>query len=232
MPANTLGSAQRDGADVFPRTRSHPGVEVKYTPDLQSLLELAKRGENNLAPVFRDIPADLETPVSAFLKVARGEHAFLLESVEGGERLARYSFIGTEPYRVLRSGPYADSTQGSDSLREVEQELSRYKISHPKATDPRSALPRFTGGAVGFLAYDVVRHFEPRVPVPSPDPQGLPEALFMFVDAVLVFDHLQHTIKVVAHCRLDGDVQASYRHACWRIDELAKRLNQTLPASP
>ena len=81
---------------------------MNYTPDLQSVLELAKRGENNLAPVFKDIPADLETPVSAFLKVARGEHSFLLESVEGGERLARYSFIGTEPSRVLRSGPYPD----------------------------------------------------------------------------------------------------------------------------
>ena len=205
---------------------------MNYTPDLSTVLELAKRGDNNLAPIFRDIPADLETPVSAFLKVARGEHSFLLESVEGGERLARYSFIGTEPYRVLRCGPYADPAEGSDPLVEIEAELSRYRLSHPKTSEPRSALPRFTGGAVGFLAYDVVRHFEPRVPVNVPDPQGLPEALFMFVDALLVFDHLQHAIKVVAHCRLDGDVQASYRQACWRIDELAKRLNQTLPASP
>ncbi len=205
---------------------------MNYQPDLEGVLALAKKGDNNLVPVFRDIPADLETPVSAFLKVTRGEHSFLLESVEGGERLARYSFIGTEPYRVLRSGPYADPAQGSDPLREIQAELSRYRLSHPKATEPHSALPRFTGGAVGFLAYDVIRHFEPRVPINVPDPQGLPEALFMFVDALLVFDHLQHTIKVVAHCRLDGDVQASYRQACWRIDELAKRLNQTLPASP
>jgi anthranilate synthase component 1 len=205
---------------------------MNYFPDLQTVMELARQGDNNLVPVFRDIPADLETPVSAYLKVARGEHSFLLESVEGGERLARYSFIGTEPYRVLKCGPYDDPAQGSDPLLEIEAELSRYRLSHPKASDPRSALPRFTGGAVGFLAYDVVRHFEPRVPVNVPDPQGLPEALFMFVDALLVFDHLQHTIKVVAHCRLDGDVQASYRQACWRIDELAKRLNQTLPASP
>ena len=205
---------------------------MNYEPDIQTVLALSKEGGNNLVPVFRDIPADLETPVSAFLKVARGEHSFLLESVEGGERLARYSFIGTEPYRVLRCGPYADPSEGSDPLREIEAELSRHRLSHPKATEPRSALPRFTGGAVGFLAYDIVRHFAPRVPIPKPDPQGLPEALFMFVDALLVFDHLQHNIKVVAHCRLDGDVQASYRQACWRIDELAKRLNQTLPASP
>jgi anthranilate synthase component 1 len=205
---------------------------MNYTPDLQGVMALAKEGSNNLVPVFRDIPADLETPVSAYLKVARGEHSFLLESVEGGERLARYSFIGTEPYRVLRSGPYVDPKEGGDPLREIEAELSRYRLSHPRATEPRSALPRFTGGAVGFLAYEVVRHFEPRIPIPAPDPQGLPEALFMFVDALLVFDHLQHTIKVVAHCRLDGDVESSYRQACWRIDELAKRLNQTLPASP
>ncbi len=205
---------------------------MSYQPDLDTIQRLAASGENNLAPVFRDVSADLETPVSAFLKVARGEHSFLLESVEGGERLARYSFIGTEPYRVVRSGPYADPSAGADPLHEIEGELSRYRLSHPKDTEARSGLPRFTGGAVGFLAYDVIRHFEPRVKVPQTDTLVLPEALFMFTDALLVFDHLKHVIKVVAHCRLDGDVEASYRQACWRIDELAKRLNKTLPASP
>lgn len=205
---------------------------MSYEPDLGSIRRLAASGENNLAPVFRDVPADLETPVSAFLKVARGDYSFLLESVEGGERLARYSFIGTEPYRVVRSGPHADASAGTDPLREIEAELSRYRLSHPKDAGTRTGLPRFTGGAVGFLAYDVVRHFEPRVKVPQEDTLGLPEALFMFTDALLVFDHLKHVIKVVAHCRLDGDLEASYRQACWRIDELAKRLNRTLPASP
>ncbi len=205
---------------------------MNYEPDLETVRRLAARGDNNLVPVFRDVPADLETPVSAFLKVARGDHSFLLESVEGGERLARYSFIGTEPYRIVRSGPYDDPAEGGDPLREIEAELSRYRLSHPKDREARSALPRFTGGAVGFLSYDAVCHFEPTVPVPKNDPQGLPEALFMFVDALLVFDHLKHVIKVVAHCRLDGDVEASYRQTCWRIDELARRLNQTLPAAP
>jgi anthranilate synthase component 1 len=205
---------------------------MNYTPSLEAVLELAKKGDANLVPVFRDVPADLETPVSAFLKVARGEHSFLLESVEGGERLARYSFIGTEPYRVYRSGPYADPTDGADPLIEVEAEMSRYRIAHPKDSEARTSLPRFTGGAVGFLAYDAVRHFEPRVQAPAADPQGMPEALFMFVDALLVFDHIKHAIKVVAHCRLDGDVEASYRQACWRIEELAKRLSHALPASP
>src|SRR6476660_7756598 len=119
---------------------------MNLTPSLEQAKTLASQG--NYCPLYCEVPADLETPVSAFLKVARGEHSFLLESVEGGERLARYSFIGTEPYRVLRSGPYPDSAKGSDPLRDVEHELSRYKISHPKVTDARSALPRFTGGAV------------------------------------------------------------------------------------
>lgn len=203
-----------------------------YTPALREVLTLAQNTDNNLIPVFRDVPADLETPVSAFLKVARGEYSFLLESVEGGERLARYSFIGTEPYRVFRSGPYVTPGDGSDPLIEIAAELSRYRLSHPGDTEVRSPLPRFTGGAVGFLAYDVIRHFEPRVQIPAPDPQGLPEALFMFVDTLLVFDHLKHVIKVVSHCRLDGDVEQSYRQACWRIDELVKRLGQSLPAAP
>jgi len=200
---------------------------MSYQPDLESVRALVRQSGANLAPVYRDVAADLETPVSAFLKVARGEHSFLLESVEGGERIARYSFIGTEPYRVLRCGPYDDPSQGSDPLREIEAELSRYRLAHLQ-----NGLPRFTGGAVGFLAYDAVRHFEPRVPIVREDSQRVPEALFMFVDTLLVFDHLRHTIKVVSHCRLDGDVETSYRQACWRIDELVKRLARPLPATP
>ena len=205
---------------------------MNYQPNLEAVRAIAKEGKSNLTPIYADVQADLETPVSAFLKVARGDHSFLLESVEGGERLARYSFIGTEPYRVIKCGPYSDLSEGSDPLREVEAELSRYQLSHPGDSEASASLPRFTGGAVGFLAYDVIRHFEPRVQIPQTDTLGMPEALFMFVDSLLVFDHVQHTIKVVAHCRLDGDIEASYRQACWRIDELSKRLSQTLAATP
>ena len=117
-----------------------------YTPSLSEVQSLkASQPAVNLAPVYRDVAADLETPVSAFLKVARGDHSFLLESVEGGERLARYSFIGTEPYRVLRSGPYATAGEGEDPLLEIERELSRFKLARVE-----DGLPRFTGGAVGF----------------------------------------------------------------------------------
>ena len=87
---------------------------MNYQPSLEEVLALAKRSDNNLVPVYRDVPADLETPVSAFLKVARGDYSFLLESVEGGERLARYSFIGTEPYRIYSSGPFDDPDEGAD----------------------------------------------------------------------------------------------------------------------
>ena len=188
-----------------------------YQPSLSEAHELAGRG--NLLPVFTEVTADLETPVSAYLKVARGQHSFLLESVEGGERLGRYSFIGTEPYRVLTS-PAGGVT---DPLRDIEAELGRFSVV------PLPGLPRFYGGAVGFLAYEAARHFE-RLPSPADDPQALPEAVFMFTDTLLVFDHLQHKIQVVSHARLDGDIDSAYRQATWRIDELAERLAKPLTA--
>jgi len=194
-----------------------------YVPSLDEAKRLAAQG--NLAPVYREVAADLETPVSAYLKVARGGHSFLLESVEGGERLARYSFIGTEPYRVLRTEPNVALDQ-TDPLLAIEDELRRFRVvSLP-------GLPRFHGGAVGYLSYEVVRHFEPRVPAASRDPLGLPEAIFMFTDTLLVFDHLHHNIKVVTHARLDGDIESSYRQALWRIDELVARLERPLTALP
>ena len=103
-------------------------------------------------PVYREIDADLETPVSAYLKVARPPYSFLLESVEGGERLARYSFIGTEPYAVRKTGP-GHPEGAMDPLIAVEREMNRYKLI------PIPELPRFHGGAVGYLAYDVIRYF-------------------------------------------------------------------------
>jgi anthranilate synthase component 1 len=195
------------------------------SPSLEEARGLASRG--NVCPLYAEVPADLETPVSAYLKVARGRHSFLLESVEGGERLARYSFIGTEPYRVLRSGSsISGDGQRADPLVEIEAELSRFQA----VTLP--GLPRFTGGAVGYLAYEVARYFEPRLPAAANDPLGLPEAVFLFTDTLLVFDHLQHKIKVVSHFRLDGDVEASYRQASWRIEELVGRLERPLERLP
>ncbi len=195
-------------------------------PTLDEALEIAKRGEGNVLPVYREVMADLETPVSAYLKVARGRYSFLLESVEGGERLARFSFIGTQPYRVLRTGDNAEAgEQPGDPLVPVEEELRRNRpVKVP-------GLPRFTGGAVGYMAYEVARYYE-RLPMPECDPQGLPESVFLFTDTLLVFDHLQHVIKVVSHVRLDGDIEASYKQAAFRIDELVERLGQPLTRLP
>src|SRR3954469_12159668 len=194
-------------------------------PSLDEARSLASQG--NYCPLYCEVPADLETPVSAYLKVARGRNSFLLESVEGGERLARYSFIGTEPYRTVRSGPLpAGDGNCVDPLIEVEEELGRFKpVDVP-------GLPRFTGGAVGYLGYECMRYFEDRVPQAEQDVLGMPEAVFMFTDSLLVFDHLQHKIKVVSHFRLDGDVEAAYRQAAWRIEELVGRLERPLDRLP
>jgi anthranilate synthase component 1 len=193
-------------------------------PTLEEVQELAKAGEGNVVPIYREVTADLETPVSAFLKVKRGQYSFLLESVEGGERLARYSFIGTEPYRILRTGD-GPGEVAADPLIQIEDELRRY------APVKVQGLPRFTGGAVGFMSYEVARYYE-TLPMPEADPQGFPESIFLFTDTLLVFDHVQHTIKVVSHVRLDGNVEAAYRQAAFKIDELVARIAQPLTRLP
>ena len=194
-----------------------------YYPTLAEVKQLASKG--NLVPVYREIEADLETPVSAYLKVAKPPYSFLLESVEGGERLARYSFIGTEPYAILKTGP-GQPDGAVDPLIPIKAEMDKYVlVSIP-------GLPRFHGGAVGYFAYDVIRYFEPRVPEPPSDPLGLPESLFMFNDTLLVFDHLKHTIKVVSHVFLDGDPDRAYQRAIDKIDRLVERLSAPLGPSP
>ena len=193
-----------------------------YTPTLDQVKQLA--GQGNLVPVYTELNADLETPVSAYLKVARPPYSFLLESVEGGERLARYSFIGTEPLQVIKTGP-GQPGGAVDPLTRIEEALGSYTLA------PVSGLPRFTGGAVGYLAYEVVRYFE-QLPSPEIDTIGLPESLFMIAGELLVFDHLKHKIQVVSHAFLDGNVEQAYAEATARIDALVERLRQPLQAPP
>ena len=190
-----------------------------YQPSIREVRKLT--GQGNLVPIYREINADLETPVSAYLKVAQKPYSFLLESVEGGERVARYSFIGTEPYSILKTG------QGQpdgivDPLVAVQHEMDRYQLV------PTPGLPRFLGGAVGYLSYDVVHYFEPRVPQATSNPIDVPESIFMFTDTFLVFDHLQHTIKVVSHVHLENGVEKGYQKAIDRIDTLVERLNKPI----
>ena len=189
-----------------------------YYPTLEEVKKRSKDG--NLIPIYCELVADLETPVSAFLKVSQGGYSFLLESVDGGEQLARYSFIGTEPYKVLvtRKGDKIDP------LPRVAEELNKYKVV------PVSGLPRFCGGAVGYLAYEAVTRFE-ELPSPERDPLDLPESLFMFVDSMLIFDHVTHKINILSYVHLDGDIEAAYQKAMERIDNLAIRLRRPLPLS-
>jgi len=190
-----------------------------YYPSLEDVTKLAEQG--NLIPVYREVSADLETPVSAYLKIAQAPYAFLLESVEGGERLARYSFIGTEPFDVIRTG--LDQPQGEgDPLLLIEDKLAKYT---PVSVE---GLPRFVGGAVGFLSYDTVRYFE-NIPSPVEDTLGTPEALFLLVDTMLVFDHARHKIKVVSHVHISGeDIEGAYGQAIERIERLVAKLDQPL----
>ncbi|MCH8802204.1 MAG: anthranilate synthase component I [Chloroflexi bacterium] len=194
-----------------------------YQPTLEKIKEMAGRG--NLAPVFRSINADLETPVSAYLKVAQGPYSFLLESVEGGERIGRYSFIGTDPYKVVKTGAKEELGE-IDPLIPVQEEMDQYRLV------PVEGLPGFHGGAVGYLAYDTIRYFEPRVPEMPADPVGVPESVFMFCDTLLVFDHVRHDIKVVSHVHLDGDIDRSYVEATAKIDEMVRRLSLPLDLPP
>ena len=194
-----------------------------YYPTLEQVKAMTRQG--NLAPVCRSIHADLETPVSAYLKVARGPYSYLLESVEGGERMGRYSFIGANPYKVIATGPGQPAGE-VDPLTLVQAEMSRYRLA------PVDGLPGFHGGAVGYLAYDAIRYFEPRVPPAPADPQAVPESVFMFSDTILIFDHLRHDIKVVSHARLDGDIPQAYAQAVARIDEVVNLLAQPLTLPP
>jgi len=194
-----------------------------YQPTLEQVKGMT--GHGNLVPVYRSINADLETPVSAYLKVAQGPYSFLLESVEGGENIGRYSFIGTDPYKVVKTGVKEELGE-IDPLTPVQEEMDQYMLV------PIEGLPGFHGGAVGYLAYDTIRYFEPRVPEMPADPVGVPESVFMFCDTLLLFDHVRHDIKVVSHVRLNGDIEQAYAKATAKIDEMVARLSRPLELPP
>lgn len=204
---------------------------MHLTPSLETIRDL--RSQGNLCPVYTEILADLETPVSAFLKVARGSHSFLLESVEGGQRLARYSFIGADPYMTLRfeggqayaiQGGYKQTLRYDDPLTVLGSYLRDYRpVRLPD-------LPIFVGGAVGYMAYEAVARFE-KLPVPAASAYQIPEGSWQFVDTLLAFDHLKHKIIVITHMHLDvDDLEAEYERARQRLAEIVRRLGQPLPA--
>jgi anthranilate synthase component 1 len=203
---------------------------MQFKPTLDEMRAMA--GQGNLCPLYAEVLADLETPVSAFLKVARGPSSFLLESVEGGQHIARYSFIGAEPYMTLRfeqgvaqaiQGGYKQSLAYSDPLKVLGSYLESYlPVRLPD-------LPRFVGGAVGYLSYEAVACFE-RLPVPERRGYNIPLGVWQFVDTLLVFDHLRHKIKILTHVHLDtSDLEGEYRRGVAKIEELVARLRGPLP---
>src|SRR6188472_1364764 len=202
---------------------------MKHTT-FDEFVELSRRG--TFVPVCREIMADLLTPVSAFLKIAEhSDYAFLLESVEGGEHVGRYSFLGKDPFMIVRG------RDGETTLEQAGVKTSRpgpfietlrslmAEFQSPFVAD----LPRFTGGAVGFLDYDAAEWFEPAVSLKKAaadrDQSG-----FMIFDTILAFDHVKHRILAIANARLrpGEDLRALYDFACAKIDFLERELERNL----
>jgi anthranilate synthase component 1 len=219
-----------------------------YQPSLGTYLSLAR--EYSLIPVYREVLADLETPISVFLKLCQEEPgAFLLESVEGGETVARYSFLGCRPLLTLShkggvskvvageaAGEYRTVGETGLESPEVEQfagdplghlraVMNRFRVFQPPE------MPRFFGGAVGYLGYDAVRYYE-RVPAGPPDDLHLPEALFMVTELVAVFDHLRKKLLLVANTRPGAEPEVAYRRAVALLDRAVERLRGPVPVPP
>ena len=204
------------------------------TPSLPSAREFLKLSQkHSLVPVYRTVVADLETPVSAFLRIAAEEpEAFLLESVEGGEHVGRYTFIGIEPYKKMVSrGTRITVEEGRRSRTfdgDIFEELKRALSGHTPARLP--GLPPFTAGAVGFFAYDVVRQIE-KLPSLAKDELGVPDACLMFFDQVLAFDHVKKEIHLMVTADLTREArEGAYERAVRRLNKLERRLAGPLPS--
>lgn len=218
-----------------------------FYPTLKEFIQLAKK--SNVIPVYKEVSADLDTPVSSFLKLKKDEYAFLFESVEGREKIARYSFLGTKPSLIFRSkgkdvevicrdknacsgawNPKNASgklASGSDPLAVIEGLMSGFKPA------PVKGLPRFYGGFVGYMGYDCVRFFE-KLPDKNPDELNVPDAVFILTGTILLFDHINHTIKIVSNCFLPRDgtkvslarLKEAYEEAIKKIKAIEKDLGQ------
>ncbi|MDD5094029.1 MAG: anthranilate synthase component I [Dehalococcoidia bacterium] len=204
---------------------------IRYIPDREFFRQKAKKG--GLIPVCRELAADMDTPVSVFLKLGQEPPTFLLESVEQGENLGRYSFMGLGHSMVLESrGNQAIIRNGAkdqkidlksrDPLHLIQEILGRRQaVKIP-------GLPPFCGGAVGYLAYDIVNFFE-ELPRCSQDELGLPDSLFLFTDTMLAFDHVQRKLKIIANAYIDDNADAAYDEAISKIENIVASLTGPLP---
>jgi anthranilate synthase component 1 len=197
-------------------------------PSFKEFSRLARQG--NLIPIYEELLMDLETPLSFFKRLDKDDYAFLLESVEGSERWARYSFLGTRPYLVFKSRGMdieiiengKKKTLRADSPLQALEGL--LKENRPVAVE---GVPPFFGGALGYVAYDAIEQLHD-IPNPKRDPLGMPEIFFIFVQTLVAFDNLKHTIKVIDNVRLNRKVKLrrAYREAAARIQKLVSSLQK------
>ncbi|MCX7661882.1 MAG: chorismate-binding protein, partial [Candidatus Omnitrophica bacterium] len=206
-------------------------------PDFKEFLRLSKY--LNVIPVYTEINEDLDTPVSAFLKINKGRYAFLLESVEGQEKLARYSFMGIEPKFIIKTKrnhfykffPSVNKTESmwvNNPFREIKKALEGFLPA------PLKGIPRFSGGLVGYIGYDTVRFFE-NLPDKTVDDLNLYDIVLMFVDTILVFDHISHSAKIISNVILPQkdkvslkEKKALYNRAIKKIEKIKRYFNSPL----
>ena len=201
---------------------------ARYNPSFEEFEKLAEPGRT--IPVYRQLLSDALTPVSAYLTISQSaEHAFLLESVVGGERIARNSFLGIDPVAVFRAhgkqveisrGDKTQKINSEDPLKNLEELLASYHGVHVQG------LPRFTGGAVGYASYDVVRYYEGEsLPNPPADDRKLPDLLFGLYDSMVIFDHVYKTIKVLCNAHVGSEgAKGAYDRACKNVDAMVEKL--------
>jgi anthranilate synthase component 1 len=199
-----------------------------YYPSFERFQKLTRRG--NLIPVYREILADMETPVTTLAKLRSKTCSFLLESVEGGEKWGRYTFIGTDPRTILKIRGNEVHIQGrteSETRKHHGNPLQVLRDLIEKCRPVQvDGLPRFYGGAVGYFAYDMVRYFE-RVPADSTDDLGTDDAIFMLTDTMIIFDNVRHTIMIVACACVEeeSDLRELYDETVRKIDETIEMIN-------
>ncbi len=208
-------------------------IRKDITPSFETVKALFQQGD--LVPVYRRLLADLETPVSVYMKLAQaGEYSFLLESVEGGEQVGRYSFLGVNPRGIITvegntikrvvdgETTHRELATGEDPLDVVKAELTAF------TPVPVEGLPRLVGGAVGYIGYDVVRYFE-RLPETASRDLDVPDLAFLLPDTLVVFDHAKHQLIVLANAHNTGNPEAAYYAAVRRIDQIIATLGRPLP---
>ena len=210
-------------------------MNINIVPNLDEFQKLAKEG--NLVPVYADLMVDFETPVSAYSKLNQSGPAFLLESIEGGERLARYSFIGCQPRKTIkayhhkivvseRGGETVTLPPSKDPLAIVEKEMSRY---HPVKLE---GMPPFIGGAVGIIGYEYIHSIEPTVSIAGGDPLKMPVIHFMISDKVVIFDRARQTLRLLVNAHIEDDPENAYEEAVKGLEELYHTLQESRTLAP